>query len=591
MKNFNLLLTLAFSATLFFVSCSNDDDAGSPIPTIDKIDPAQGPVGTVVTIEGSNFSDTDAENTVKIGNTTATVVTATTTRINITVPEGATTGPISVTVGGKTGTSSSNFTVTEDITPLTVVLNSTALTLYPFPQYTGSLAVTSDLQGNIVTWSSSDESIATVNPNGLVTPIAIGTTIITATVGSSSATATITVADGPLTSLELNNSTLELFRGDEATLTIATLETAADPELAGDPVWNSSDANVANVDQDGNITAIEAGTTTISVTVDNLTASCEVTVNPDVYVLGRSGLDNNVVWKNGTEQFLISADDVILPKQMSVDSNGLIYVLDEEVGTRVPEVWTIDPSNGSVSQSTPLTDAMQDEYSNVKMYVENGVVYVAASAVSGNDNNVVLWINGQLSSPSAFENSDVSLMDFFVRDGVIYAVVRDEDSGVYAQMVGEDVQLINAFQQETLDVISFFVDEEQNTYILVDHPSLGGLYVNGVKQNLQGDEPLFTDVVADQGIVYVGGQNNGSATIWNNGTSTPQSVPNNTITSSVRALTVYNGQIHAVGYVDDGNRENIAYWKNNAIVEDYFNLEDNNLINDTGLEAIDIFLR
>ncbi len=103
---------------VFLASCSKDD-ASSPsttaTPTITDLSPNYGPVGWEFTITGTNFSTTATENTVKIGTVTATIVgNTTTTSIKATVPTGATTEKVSVTVGGKTGTSSENFIVTDD---------------------------------------------------------------------------------------------------------------------------------------------------------------------------------------------------------------------------------------------------------------------------------------------------------------------------------------------------------------------------------------------------------------------------------------------------------------------------------------------
>lgn len=74
--------------------------------------PNSGPVGTVVTIWGNGFSTTPANNTVTFNGTGATVSAATARKLTVTVPSGATTGLIGVTVGGSSTQSASNFTVT-----------------------------------------------------------------------------------------------------------------------------------------------------------------------------------------------------------------------------------------------------------------------------------------------------------------------------------------------------------------------------------------------------------------------------------------------------------------------------------------------
>ncbi len=82
------------------------------IPTITNFTPALGPISTSVTITGTNFSGTPANNTVQFNGTTAVVTASTSTSITTTVPSGATTGTITVTVAGNTAISATNFTVT-----------------------------------------------------------------------------------------------------------------------------------------------------------------------------------------------------------------------------------------------------------------------------------------------------------------------------------------------------------------------------------------------------------------------------------------------------------------------------------------------
>ncbi|WP_018974452.1 IPT/TIG domain-containing protein [Rudaea cellulosilytica] len=73
-------------------------------PAITGISPSSGLVGAAVTITGTNFNSTPANNTVKFNGTVATVTAATTTSLTATVPTGATTGAVSVTVNGLTAT-------------------------------------------------------------------------------------------------------------------------------------------------------------------------------------------------------------------------------------------------------------------------------------------------------------------------------------------------------------------------------------------------------------------------------------------------------------------------------------------------------
>ena len=71
------------------------------IPTITSIDPSSGKVGTTVTITGTDFSTTPGKNIVSFNGTEATVSASTATSITTTVPAGATTGNVTVSVDGE----------------------------------------------------------------------------------------------------------------------------------------------------------------------------------------------------------------------------------------------------------------------------------------------------------------------------------------------------------------------------------------------------------------------------------------------------------------------------------------------------------
>ena len=81
-------------------------------PTITAVAPLSGPVGTTVTITGSNFNPVSLANIVFFGQVQATVSSATTTSLIVTVPFGTTYGPITVTTGQQTGYFSRPFVQT-----------------------------------------------------------------------------------------------------------------------------------------------------------------------------------------------------------------------------------------------------------------------------------------------------------------------------------------------------------------------------------------------------------------------------------------------------------------------------------------------
>ncbi len=103
----NLTIMLCITAV---VSCSKSDSDPDPNPepdpnpvvhTITAIAPTSGAVGTEVTITGTNFSSTAGENAITFNGTASAATSASSTQLNAKVPEGTTTGPVAVTIKGK----------------------------------------------------------------------------------------------------------------------------------------------------------------------------------------------------------------------------------------------------------------------------------------------------------------------------------------------------------------------------------------------------------------------------------------------------------------------------------------------------------
>lgn len=135
-----------------------------------------------------------------------------------------------------------------------------------------------DVTDSTVTWSSENTSVATVDQSGKVTAVGLGTTTITATVGGGEGTCTITVEATPVTGVSLNKTSITLTSPNAT----QTLTVTVSPSNATDKsvTWSSLDTNVATVSSSGVVSAVDVGTTTITVrTVDgDKTKTCTVTV-------------------------------------------------------------------------------------------------------------------------------------------------------------------------------------------------------------------------------------------------------------------------------------------------------------------------
>src|SRR5262249_37221013 len=159
-----------------------------PTATIASLSPTTGAVGATVTITGTNFGATQGTSLVKFNGVTATPTSWSATSIATPVPAGATTGNVTVTVGGG---ASNGVTFTVNRPPsLSAVANQTN------PENTTvSLQLAgSDPDGNTLTYSATNlPPDASVNAStGLISG-----TLTFASAGTYSVTAT--VSDGTLT--------------------------------------------------------------------------------------------------------------------------------------------------------------------------------------------------------------------------------------------------------------------------------------------------------------------------------------------------------------------------------------------------------
>ena len=135
-----------------------------------------------------------------------------------------------------------------------------------------------------VSWCSGDTSVAMVK-DGVVTPVSVGTAIITATTTDDtnlSASCTVTVVIGA-TSLTLDKREATIKAGESIALTPSFAPQYATIKTCN---WKSSDTNIAMVNDNGIVTGIKGGKAMITATTidgTNLTASCEIIVKDALY--------------------------------------------------------------------------------------------------------------------------------------------------------------------------------------------------------------------------------------------------------------------------------------------------------------------
>ncbi|MBQ5958084.1 MAG: DUF2436 domain-containing protein [Bacteroidales bacterium] len=172
-----------------------------------------------------------------------------------------------------------NGTLVESITAddVTVVVGATA-------SITNLTVLPADATNPAVTYTSNDETIATVDDNGVVTGVGVGETTVTiAATDGSGVTGTITVTVNGIDVTGITASDVTMMSGETATITYTVAPTNATDQSV---TFTSANTAIATVDTDGVVTGVAPGETTVTIaSVSNPEVTAEITVtvtaNPD----------------------------------------------------------------------------------------------------------------------------------------------------------------------------------------------------------------------------------------------------------------------------------------------------------------------
>ena len=267
------------------------------------------------------------------------------------------------------------------------------------------------------TWSSSDESVATV-ADDVVTAVADGSAVITAVAADGTHKASVTMkVTTHVTGIEVTPAFVELKPGDTQVLKVSVL-----PENATDKTytWSSSDESVATVADDvvtavadgsAVITAVAAdGTHKASVTVKVTTPVTGIEVTPafvelkpgetqelKVSVLPENATDKTYTWSSSDESVATVADDIVTAV---ADGSAVITAVAAD-GTHKASVTVkvttpvTTPYDGIVASSAGavfIGDKYDMGYNDeVHVYLLSGDVKYSDSSLSGKGS--ALWLD------------------------------------------------------------------------------------------------------------------------------------------------------------------------------------------------------
>ena len=324
-----------------------------------------------------------------------------------------------------------------------------------------------------VEWSSDNSNIATVDQYGMVTAVSKGTANITAVVGNISAVCKVTV-NVPLQGLDIIGDITTLKKG-----TTTQLSVVYDPEDTTDNievVWSSDDESIATVSQNGLVTAIADGATTIRAVVGEFEATYDISVE-EINLNSISIKDTTTIHRGETETLYVTYDPenttddktVIWTSSdsdtVTVDGNGTVTAVQKGEAIITARVGNFT-ADCKVIVDAPLKQIVPDKESMELIKNQTAVIGYMLNPEDTTDDTTVSFtssnpevaevdsVNGEVKAISEGEatiiltgaNEVTAQVKVIVKEIPIDTVVLNKESAVVEK--GQNMELVATVKPE-----------------------------------------------------------------------------------------------------------------------------------------------
>ena len=191
---------------------------------------------------------------------------------------GVTAGNVTITATSGSISGTSSLTVTSAIsTSIAISPANASLPLDVSQQYTATATFsdgTTQNVTNVVSWSSSSSSVASITVSGLVTAKSLGTATISATFETSSAATVVTVNANNLSSITIQPANGSIAQGTKIQFTATgTFNDGSTHNLTSKVTWSSSNPAFASITGTGLLSGVSPGGVTITASLGSVTVS------------------------------------------------------------------------------------------------------------------------------------------------------------------------------------------------------------------------------------------------------------------------------------------------------------------------------
>jgi len=268
-------------------------------------------------------------------------------------------GKTTITVTAHNGLKAeSQVTVTQDVKQV-ILPEEIILPLGGSPEKIMVKVLPEDATNKELTWSVENGSIVTVNGEGVITPLAVGTTTITAKAHNGVEAKCRVEVKQPVPATGVTMSQTELTMSTEDAPVTITAKVEPGNAQSKDVTWSVEPAGIVTVDG-GKITAVKAGKATVIATAHNgVKGECKVTVTqpakevqltPNELTLTMGGEPGTLTAK------VLPADATDMTITWSVEPEGIVTVADGKVtAVKIGQAKVIATAHNGVKAECQVT--------------------------------------------------------------------------------------------------------------------------------------------------------------------------------------------------------------------------------------------
>ena len=296
-------------------------------------------------------------------------------------------GTVTITATGRDSMVANSVKVTVQTAPKSITLNITEKTIDLSTdaksfQLIGTISPSTANVYLDLKWTSNDESVAKVDNNGRVTALKNGDAIITVSTGNKkTATCKVTVHTSP-TSVWISNTNITLDTSGNYYSKTAKLSASAKPDTSDiytGITWTSSNTGVVKVDNNGNLTAINSGSSVITATTENgKSITCSVTVMTSITSISldkysitlKPGESKNIIAKILPSNTTENVTWVTTNSNVSISVSGSNNSICSVKGTNTGKVTLIVKNSSGSIKATCQVEVLGVAISDTKSYYD-----------------------------------------------------------------------------------------------------------------------------------------------------------------------------------------------------------------------------